>query len=226
MAPRFRTGPNLAILFLTAVVYSANAYGMAAGAFTSILSVALYDYFFSGPHNQIIFTAPGDVLAACRFCWWRRSPAISRAIFAARLPCQRPSPAKRALFQLTRDIAVAGDTAAIFRAIVLQCNEIFDCATTLLHARHRRRARYRTGLGAGPQRIAASRLSAPRIASARRDRGGAPGLRPRCTGRTRHQEAADMTTTFHPLTTSDGTVAVLALRDVAPAIVNSSDFAA
>ena len=37
---------SLAVLFLTAVVYSANAYGMGAGLFTSVLSVGLFDFFF------------------------------------------------------------------------------------------------------------------------------------------------------------------------------------
>ena len=36
------------------------------------------------------------------------------------------------MFQLTRDIAVAPDTAAIFQAIIQQCSDIFDCSAVLL----------------------------------------------------------------------------------------------
>ena len=39
---------------------------------------------------------------------------------------------KQQLRVLARDIAVAGDTTPIFRAITLQCSDIFDCNAILL----------------------------------------------------------------------------------------------
>ena len=54
---------SLAAMFLMAVVYSANAYGMAAAAFTTLLSVGLFSYFFSTPRTS----SPSARRRRC--CW-------------------------------------------------------------------------------------------------------------------------------------------------------------
>ena len=118
--------PNLAILFLTSVVYSATAYGMAAATFTSLLSVGLYNYFFIAPRYEFALT-PQIVLLLVPFLLVAGITSnLSGGLRNQATRAQRQAREARALFQLTRDIAVAGDTTPIFRAITLQCSDIFD----------------------------------------------------------------------------------------------------
>ena len=124
---------SLAILFLTAVVYSANAYGMGAGLFTSVLSVGLFDSISSCRRAiHLHISSPQDVLLLVPFLVIAAITSnLSSGLRQQAHRAQRQAREARALFQLTRDIAVAGDTAAIFQAIIQQCNDIFDCTAPL-----------------------------------------------------------------------------------------------
>ncbi|MHB1206416.1 MAG: DUF4118 domain-containing protein, partial [Rhodospirillaceae bacterium] len=124
---------SLAILFMTAVVYSANAYGMGAALFTSVLSVGLFDYFFQNPRYELHPASVQDVLLLLPFLTIAAITSnLSSGLRRQVVRSQRQAREARALFQLTRDIAVAADTTAIFHAIIQQCNDIFDCSAALL----------------------------------------------------------------------------------------------
>ena len=215
---------SLAPLFLMAVVYSANAYGMAAASFTTLLSVGLFSYFFSGTGYSFDAGPETVVLLILFLLVAAITSNLSSGLRRQANRAQRQAREARALFQLTRDIAIAGDTAAIFRAIVQQCNDIFDCDTVLL-------APFTGGNEADT--IASVRAKTSALQTA---------FPPQATLTQDEIEAArwvyahgtpaghgtttfpDMPAVFQPLMTADSTVAVLALKGVAPHMVNSAGF--
>lgn len=217
---------GLVILFLTAVVYSANAYGMAAASFTSFLSVAIFNYFFDQPRYEIGFSAPGDILVLILFLVIGAITSnLSGDLRQQASRAQRQAREARALFQLTRDIAVARDTQEIFRAIVHQCNDIFECETTLLTP-FTGGGRETLALASPRARAAALQAAYPPHASLTQEdieaarwvfnkglpAGRGTGMWP------------EMQATFQPLETGEGVVAVLVLRDTAREVVRSASF--
>jgi len=217
---------NLAPLFLIAVVYSANAYGMLAASFTTLLSVSLFSYFFSKTPYEISFGLEDVVLLILFLIVAGITSNLSSRLRQQANRAQRQAREARALFQLTRDIAIAGDTTAIFRAIVQQCNDIFDCNTVLLTP-FSGSSSDRNGTLAS-LRVKTSALQVtypPQAAMTQKEIEAA-----RWTYRQNKPAGRgfsvfhDIDITFQPLSTADTTVAVLALRDVAPSIVHSAGF--
>ncbi len=218
---------NLVMLFLTAVVYSASAYGMAAATFTTIASLGIFNYFFDQPRYEIVLTSsPSDILTLILFLVVGAITSnLSGGLRQQASRAQRQAREARALFQLTRDIAVARDTQEIFRAIVHQCNDIFECETTLLTPF--------TGGGSETLALASPRARAaalqatypPNASLTQEDIEAArwvfnQGL-PAGRGTIMWPE---MQATFQPLETGEGTVAVLVLRNTAREIVRSAGF--
>ena len=217
---------GLTILFLTAVVYSASAYGMAAAAFTSLLSLLMFNYFFDAPRYEIGFSSPTDFLTLLLFLVVGAITSnLSGGLRQQASRAQRQAREARALFQLTRDIAVARDTQEIFRAIVHQCNDIFEGETTLLTPF--------TGGGSETLALASPRARAAALQAA---------YPPYATLTQDDVEAArwvfnqglpagrgtamwpEMQATFQPLETGEGTVAVLVLRNTSREIIRSASF--
>jgi len=210
---------SLAAMFLMAVVYSANAYGMAAASFTTLLSVGLFGYFFSDPPYEFSFGPQEAVLLVVFFLVAGVTSNLSSGLRQQANRAQRQAREARALFQLTRDIAIAGDTQSIYRAIVQQCNDIFDCNTVLLapFAGNSVSVRAKTSAlqAAYPPQAT---LSQDEIEIARWVYGHG---QPAGQGT---QAFADAPGAFQPLATAEGPVAVLALRGVPPEVVASAGF--
>ncbi len=217
---------GLIMLFLTAVVYSASAYGMGAAAFTAVLSVVIFNYFFDQPRYSISLSSPSDALSLILFLVVGAITSnLSGELRQQATRAQRQAREARALFQLTRDIAVATDTQEIFRAIVHQCNDIFECDTVLL-------APF-TGGGRETLAIASPRARAAALQAAypphsnltQEDIEAARWVfnhsLPAGRGTTMWPE---MQATFQPLETGEGTVAVLVLRNTSREIVRSTGF--
>ncbi|MCA0201712.1 MAG: DUF4118 domain-containing protein, partial [Proteobacteria bacterium] len=217
---------GLVMLFLTAVVYSASAYGMGAATFTTLLSLFIFNYFFGQLRYEIALSSPADVLTLALFLVVGAITSnLSGGLRQQASRAQRQAREARALFQLTRDIAVASDTQEIFRAIVHQCNDIFECETTLLTPF--------TGGGSESLALASPRARAAALQAA---------YPPHSTLTQEDIEAArwvfnqglpagrgtsmwpEMQATFQPLETGEGTVAVLVLRNTAREIVRSAGF--
>lgn len=209
---------SLAAMFLMAVVYSANAYGMAAASFTTLLSVGLFSYFFSNPPYEFTFGPQEAVLLVVFFLVAGVTSNLSSGLRQQANRAQRQAREARALFQLTRDIAIAGDTQAIYRAIVQQCNDIFDCDTVLLapfSGSSSVRAKTSALQAAYPPQAT---LKQDEIEAARWVYGhGQPAGQDTNAFR-------DVPATFQPLATADSTVAVLVLRNVAPTLRASAGF--
>lgn len=217
---------GLVMLFLTAVVYSASAYGMGAATFTTLLSLFIFNYFFDQPRYEIVLSSPVDVLTLILFLVVGAITSnLSGGLRQQASRAQRQAREARALFQLTRDIAVAGDTQEIFRAIVHQCNDIFECETTLLTP-FTGGGRETITLASPRARAAALQAAYPPHSSLTQEDIEAArwvfnqGL-PAGRGTSMWPE---MQATFQPLETSEGTVAVLVLRNTAREIVRSAGF--
>jgi two-component system, OmpR family, sensor histidine kinase KdpD len=215
---------SLSPLFLLAVVYSANAYGMAAASFATLLSVGLFSYFFSEDSYSLSFAPENTALLILFLLVAGVTSNLSNNLRRQASRAQRQAREARALFQLTRDIAIAGDTTSIYEAIVQQCNDIFDCDTVLL-------APFTGGretdtLTSVRARASALQTAYPPQAKLTQDEIEAArwvytqGL-PAGRG---FESFAQVPATFQPLITGDGTVAVLALKDVAPHMVSSAGF--
>ncbi len=217
---------TLAMTFLTAVTYSAATYGMAAAIFTVVLSLSLHNYFFVAPNFSFNFALPDDFLAAIIFLVVAGITSnLSGRLRQQAERAKRQAQEARALFQLTRDMAIAETTDEIFGAIVQQCNDVFDCDTALLAP----------FTGGGPSGLALTSVQTrtaalqtiypPNASMAQSEieaarwtysNGKAAGLG---TG-----EFGDMDISLQPMRTSEGTVAVLALKGIRPDVAERSSF--
>lgn len=129
---------NLSIVFLTAVIFSATAYGFAAGLFSSVLSVAIFDFFFVSPTFSFSFSSPDNVLLIILFILMAgiTSNLAGRLREQAEAAQLREGEA-RALFQLTRDIATSATPNETYTAVVRQSAGLFD-AESIIFLPHRR----------------------------------------------------------------------------------------
>jgi two-component system sensor histidine kinase KdpD len=60
--------PNISLVFLAAVLWSATRYGLWASLFASILSMLCYNFFFIEPLYSFNITDPSQLLALISFC--------------------------------------------------------------------------------------------------------------------------------------------------------------
>lgn len=63
----FLPSESLSIVFLTAVIFSATAYGFAAALFASVISVAIFDFFFIAPTFSSSVSSPDNILLVILF---------------------------------------------------------------------------------------------------------------------------------------------------------------
>ncbi|NKB44775.1 MAG: DUF4118 domain-containing protein [Alphaproteobacteria bacterium] len=124
---------NLSIVFLTAVIFSATAYGFAAALFASLISVGLFDFFFVSPTFSFSFSSPDNVLLVILFVLMSgiTSNLAGRLRDQAEAAQQREGEA-RALFQLTRDVATSDTVEETYAAVVRQSALLFDAETIVL----------------------------------------------------------------------------------------------
>jgi two-component system sensor histidine kinase KdpD len=117
--------PNLSMVFLTAVLFSAVAWGLGPSIFASILSVLAYDFFFVPPVYTFTVATPQDLFALVIFL----IVAVLTSNLAARVRDQAEAARRReartaALYALSRQIAVAADIDDVLRVIVIQVAQI------------------------------------------------------------------------------------------------------
>ncbi|MEQ8733496.1 MAG: DUF4118 domain-containing protein [Rhodospirillaceae bacterium] len=124
---------NLSIVFLTAVIFSATAYGFAAALFASVVSVILFDFFFVPPSFSFSLSSPDNILLVILFILMAgiTSNLAGRLRDQAEAAREREGEA-RALFQLTRDIATSDTPEETYAAVARQSAALFDTETHLL----------------------------------------------------------------------------------------------
>src|SRR5687768_4909523 len=59
--------PNLALVFLFAVLFTAVRWGLRASILASVLSVLVYDFLFVRPHYTFHVSSPQDILSLVVF---------------------------------------------------------------------------------------------------------------------------------------------------------------
>jgi two-component system sensor histidine kinase KdpD len=125
--------PNLSMVFLTAVLYSAVTWGLGPSIFASILGLLVYDFFFVSPVYTFTVTNPQDILALFIYL----IVAVLTSNLAARVRNQAQAAKRReastaALYALSRQIAGAAGLDDVLRAIVTQVAQILGAKIVVL----------------------------------------------------------------------------------------------
>jgi two-component system sensor histidine kinase KdpD len=216
---------SLAIVFLTAVVYSASTYGFGAAAVAAATSVILNALIFAPKDGALTLSwAAAELLLFLLFLVIGAiTSSLAGGLRRAVAGAQRQTREARALFQLTREIAIAADAADTFSAIVRQCDEVFSCRSVLM-------APFQSGDGgASPtarSRAAALQVAYPPDAHLTQDELEAArwSFTQNAPAGLSTPERPDLDALVVPLATTDGMVAVLVLQDIPPRVTKAAGF--
>ena len=201
----FLPSESLSIVFLTAVIFSATAYGFAAALFASIVSVATFDFFFVSPLFSSSVSSPDNVLLVILFVLVSgiTSNLAGRLRDQAEAAQRRESEA-RALFQLTRDVATSDSPLETYNAVTRQSASLFD-AEAILFVPHQRSA------GSDPASLQPVSPASPRL-----NQDDIEAARWAFAHNTACGRGTDRLSTlkiqFRPLETANGVVGVLGFR--------------
>lgn len=203
--------PNLSMVFLIAVLFSAVTWGLGPSILASILSLLVYDFFFVAPIFTFTVANPQDILALVVFL----ITAVLTSNLAARVRHQADAAKHReartaALYALSRQIAGAAGLSDVLRAIVTQVAQILGAKVVVLLSETDQLV-LKAGHPADMQLTAAERAAA--------------------TWAWQHNQPAGRGTDtlpggewfYLPLGTAQGTVGVLGLQFETPEVVISPD---
>jgi two-component system, OmpR family, sensor histidine kinase KdpD len=129
----FLAFPNLSMVFLIAVLFSAVTWGLGPSILASILSLLVYNFFFVSPIFTFTVANPQDILALVVFL----ITAVLTSNLAARVRYQADAAKHReartaALYALSRQIAGAAGLSDVLRAIVTQVAQILGAKVVVL----------------------------------------------------------------------------------------------
>ncbi len=125
--------PNLSMVFLAAVLFSAARSGLRVSITVSVLSVLVYDFFLVPPHYTFTIASPQDVLALLVYL----AVAILTSNLAGRIreqanAAQQREAATAALYSLSRELAGAAGTESVLGTIVTKVSQILDASAVVL----------------------------------------------------------------------------------------------
>jgi two-component system sensor histidine kinase KdpD len=125
--------PDLAMVFLTAVLFSAVTWGLLPSIFASVLSILVYNFFFIPPRYTFTVASPRDLLNLIVFL----IVAVLTSKLAARVRDQAEAAKHReartaALYALSRQIAGAAELADVLRVIVNHVAQILSAKVVVL----------------------------------------------------------------------------------------------
>jgi two-component system sensor histidine kinase KdpD len=125
--------PDLSMVFLTPVLFSAVTWGLLPSICAAILSVLMYNFFFIAPVHTFTVASPRDLLNLIVFL----IVAVLTSKLAARVRAQAEAANHReartaALYALSRQIAAAAAATDILRAIVDQVAQILSAKAVIL----------------------------------------------------------------------------------------------
>ncbi len=123
---------NLAMFFLAAVVLTAAYLGRGPAILASILSVGIFDYFFVPPYLTFQISDTEYLLTFSALA----GVGIFISTLTYRVRAQAEAAERReidtaALYELSRDLAVARSIDAIFQALSVNINRTFNCKVVL-----------------------------------------------------------------------------------------------
>jgi two-component system, OmpR family, sensor histidine kinase KdpD len=125
--------PNLSIVFLTAVLFSAVTWGLWPAIVAAILSMLVYDLGFVQPMYTFTVPSPQDLLALSIFL----IVAVLTSHLTARVRDQAEMAKRReartaALYALSREVASATGLQEVLEAIVTQVSHILNAQVVVL----------------------------------------------------------------------------------------------
>jgi len=131
------TLPNLSLVYLTAVLFSAVRSGLFPSMMASLLSVAAYNFFFLPPLYTFTIADPANVLALVFFL----VVALIVSNLTAQMQRQAKSVADRArstgeLYSFSRKIAGIGALEDLLWAVTYQIAAMLKCDVVLLLPEH------------------------------------------------------------------------------------------
>ncbi len=125
--------PNLSLVFLTAVLFSALRYGLWPSIYASLLSVAVYNFFFLPPLYTFTIADPANVLSLVFF--------LVVALIVSNLTAQKQRQAERVasrakltadLYGFSRKIAGIGSLEDLIWVVTHQIAAMLKCDVVLL----------------------------------------------------------------------------------------------
>ena len=125
--------PNLSLVFLTAVLFSALRYGLWPSIYASLLSVAVYNFFFLPPLYTFTIADPANVLSLVFF--------LVVALIVSNLTAQKQRQAERVavrakltadLYGFSRKIAGIGSLEDLLWVVTHQIAAMLKCDVVLL----------------------------------------------------------------------------------------------
>jgi two-component system sensor histidine kinase KdpD len=122
-----------AMLFLTAVLFSAIAGGLGPSILASLLGVLVYDFFFVDPRLTLTVTKPQDILSLVVFL----VVAVLTSELTSRVRAQADAARRReartaALYAFGREIAAAARMEDLTRVVVEHVSRLFATPVALL----------------------------------------------------------------------------------------------
>jgi two-component system sensor histidine kinase KdpD len=125
--------PDLSLVFLTAVLFSAVTWGLLPSIFAAILSVLVYNFLFIPPLYTFSVASPRDLLNLIVFL----IAAVLTSNLAARVRNQAEAAKHReartaALYALSRQIAGAAELNDVLRAIVTYVAQVLSAKVVVL----------------------------------------------------------------------------------------------
>ena len=125
--------PNLSIVFLTAVLFSAVTWGLWPAIVAAVLSMLVYDFGFVQPMYTFTVPSPQDLLALSIFL----IVAVLTSHLTARVRDQAEMAKRReartaALYALSREVASATGLQEVLEAIVTQVSHILTAQVVVL----------------------------------------------------------------------------------------------
>src|SRR4051794_2579673 len=127
--------PNVSMVFLLAVVFSATVFGIWPALLTSVLSFLAYNFFFIDPHYTLSVSQPHELLPLVIFL----VIAVLTATLAGRARLQTAEALKRArasrhLYEFARRLSSLGDPQAVLDDAVSQVHREMSRAAVILLA--------------------------------------------------------------------------------------------
>jgi two-component system sensor histidine kinase KdpD len=125
--------PNLSIVFLTAVLFTAVTWGLWPAIVAAVLSMLVYDFGFVPPMYTFTVPSPQDLLALSIFL----IVAVLTSHLTARVRDQAEMAKRReartaALYALSREVASATGLQEVLEAIVTQVSHILNAKVVVL----------------------------------------------------------------------------------------------
>lgn len=124
---------SLSIIMLMAVVYAATAYGFASALFTSVLGLAMFNFFFVDPKFAFAPDRPEQIFHLAIYLVL----AAIAANLAGRLHDQAQAARRRerhtgALYHLSREIAATSEPRKVMSAISEQLRDLLNVNVMIL----------------------------------------------------------------------------------------------